>query len=61
MIAARRGEPVLRVTDLTKRYGSIEALAGLTMRVERGEATATQGRPSGETSPLRVSSITNRR
>ena len=38
--------PAIEVTDLRKRYGSIEALAGLTMSVGRGEVFGFLG-PNG--------------
>jgi len=38
--------PAIEVTDLRKRYGAIEALAGLTMSVERGEVFGFLG-PNG--------------
>jgi ABC-2 type transport system ATP-binding protein len=39
-------DPVIQTRDLAKRYGRIEALAGLTMRVERGEVFGFLG-PNG--------------
>src|SRR5262245_10048630 len=38
--------PAIEVTDLRKRYGPVEALAGLTMTVERGEVFGFLG-PNG--------------
>ena len=38
--------PAIEVTDLRKRYGAVEALAGLTMRVGRGEVFGFLG-PNG--------------
>jgi ABC-2 type transport system ATP-binding protein len=38
--------PAIEVTDLHKRYGQVEALAGLTMRVGRGEVFGFLG-PNG--------------
>ena len=38
--------PAIETTDLTKRYGHVEALTGLSMRVERGEVFGFLG-PNG--------------
>ena len=38
--------PAIETVDLTKRYGDVQALAGLTMRVERGEVFGFLG-PNG--------------
>jgi ABC-2 type transport system ATP-binding protein len=39
-------EPAIEVVDLEKRYGQVEALAGLSLRVERGEVFGLLG-PNG--------------
>ena len=36
-------EPLLRLQDITKRYGAIEALRGVTFDVDRGEVVALLG------------------
>ncbi len=41
-----RGEPVVRVRGLRKRYGRVEAVAGIDLHVERGEIFAFLG-PNG--------------
>jgi ABC-2 type transport system ATP-binding protein len=46
MTDARGVEPAIEVHDLRKRYGRVEALAGLTMTVERGEVFGFLG-PNG--------------
>ncbi len=40
------GEPAIEVCDLRKRYGSVEAVRGVSFRVERGEVFALLG-PNG--------------
>ena len=40
------GEPIIKIERLTKRYGSVTALSGVSMQVERGEFLALLG-PSG--------------
>jgi ABC-type multidrug transport system ATPase subunit len=40
------GEPVIRVTGLTKRYGEVQALAGVDLEVRYGEVFALLG-PNG--------------
>src|SRR6266566_4045667 len=46
MTVARPQPPSIEVTDLRKRYGRVEALAGLTMTVARGEVFGFLG-PNG--------------
>jgi len=45
-VADGQGRPALETTELTKRYPTTVALAGLTMRVERGEVFGFLG-PNG--------------
>ena len=47
--------PAIETTGLTKRYGTVEALAGLTMRVERGEVFGFLGpNGAGKTTVLKL-------
>jgi len=47
--------PVLETAELTKRYGDVQALAGLTMRVERGEVFGFLGpNGAGKTTALKL-------
>ncbi len=48
-------EPVLEIHDLVKRYGSVEALAGLDLRVHRGEVFGFLGRNgAGKSTTIRI-------
>ena len=48
-------QPVLLVTDLTKRYGDHQAVAGLSLRVERGQVLGLLGpNGAGKTTTLRM-------
>jgi ABC-2 type transport system ATP-binding protein len=47
--------PAIETHELTKRYGGVQALAGLTMRVERGEAFGFLGpNGAGKTTALKL-------
>jgi ABC-2 type transport system ATP-binding protein len=47
--------PAIETRDLTKHYGNVQALAGLTMRVERGEVFGFLGpNGAGKTTALKV-------
>jgi ABC-2 type transport system ATP-binding protein len=47
--------PAIETRELTKRYGSVQALTGLTMRVERGEVFGFLGpNGAGKTTALKV-------
>ncbi|RIW39381.1 ABC transporter ATP-binding protein, partial [Micromonospora endophytica] len=45
-MAEQAADPVLDITDLTHRYGDLQVLAGVTLRVQRGEFVSIVG-PSG--------------
>ncbi len=48
-------EPILETVELTKRYGRVQALAGLTLRVNRGDIYGFLGRNgAGKTTTIRV-------
>ena len=47
--------PAVETEDLRKRYGSVQALDGLTMRVERGEVFGFLGpNGAGKTTAIRL-------
>src|SRR3954454_4931905 len=53
--ASGTGGAAIDTTDLTKRYGDVRALDGLTMRVERGEIFGFLGpNGAGKTTALRL-------
>ena len=45
-ISVRRGDPLVVITDVQKHYGSFQALADITLTVNRGEVVVVIG-PSG--------------
>jgi len=51
----QRGEPVIRVTDLKKRYGDVKAVDGVTFEVARGEVFGMLGpNGAGKTTTIEV-------
>src|SRR5262245_54812377 len=54
-VCARGPRPVIATLGLTKRYGAVEALTGLTLEVRKGEVFGLLGpNGSGKTTTIRL-------
>src|SRR5665647_3010143 len=55
MDSAERNDPILELTDITKQYGVTKALAGVSMKIRRGEIVGVIGHNgAGKSTLMRV-------